>query len=275
MSETRPFPHLKDTDKVRAEAAEQYGGLNDAAALQQVHKARMDPSNEAAALKRINVTETEKVKEDLDLAQAKIDDAFGGGTFTVLDAAVRGDALSTIVEDAEGRTHHKVVGWTDRWRPTGRKDTDAAANAEAEAKASKFGAEARAEIARQVGEATARIEAEVRGQLAAAIAKLSGSGSAPEPPPSAPKVRSAPKAVSTPPASAPADAGDGAPKVGEPGESAKTVVPDAKQEEVSYPGTHEGLDALAKKAGFEWPEGASKVADKQAALAEAEIKPEA
>ena len=157
------FPHLTDTESVRREAEAQYGGLNDAAAFQQSWRAAQDPNVEAAALRHRNADETAKVQNDLSLAQAKVDEVHGEGTYTVLDAAVRGHALSCIVEDQYGRPQHLVLGWTDKWRDISPKGPDAEArvNAQSEAAKGRLGAEARAEVARMVKEATAEILAQV------------------------------------------------------------------------------------------------------------------
>lgn len=158
-----PFPHLTDTEGVRREAAQQYGGLSDAAAFQQAHRSSLDPNVEAAARRSRNADKTAEVQNDLDLAQAKIDAVHGEGTYRVLDAAVRGDALSTVVEDQYGNSKHVVVGWTDKWRsivPQGA-EAEALANAQSEAAKGRLGAEARAEVQRMVQEATAGIVAKV------------------------------------------------------------------------------------------------------------------
>jgi len=156
MPGTMEFPHLKDQESVRAEAAEQYGGLDNAAAFVQAQKASRDPNVEAAALRRIDPEETEKVKDDLSLAQAKIDAEYGKDSYTVLDAAVRGDALSVVAEAPDGRTYHLVTGWTKNYKPV---VTTAAQRAErvgqaAEAAKGRLGSEARAEVERLVKEAT-------------------------------------------------------------------------------------------------------------------------
>lgn len=161
------FPHLTDTESVRAEAAQQYGGLSDAAAFQMAWRADQHPDTEAAALRHRNPEATADVQNDLSLAQEKIDEAFGADTYVVIDAAVRGDALSAIVEDKAGRTSHKVVGWTDRWKsiaPQGDAATERA-NAQAEAARGRLGAEARAEVQRMVQEATAGILSRVNALL--------------------------------------------------------------------------------------------------------------
>lgn len=161
------YPHLTDTESVRREAESQYGGLSDAAAFTAAHRATRDPNVEAAALRHRNADETAKVQNDLSLAQKKIDAEYGDGTYRVLDAAVRGDALSAIVEDQYGRPSHVVVGWTDQWRsitPTG-PDAEARANANAEAAKGRLGAEARAEVQRLVSEATAGVLSKVNDLL--------------------------------------------------------------------------------------------------------------
>jgi hypothetical protein len=160
------FPHLTDTESVRAEAHAQYGGLQDAAAFQEAHRASLSPDVEAAALRKVNPTETQKVQDDLGLAQSKIDAEYGDGEYRVLDAAVRGDALSVVAEDRYGRPQHLVVGWNDRWRSIAPKDADARANAGAEAAKGRLGAEARAEVARQVAEATDEIMKKVSSLFA-------------------------------------------------------------------------------------------------------------
>lgn len=153
------FPHLTDTEDVRKEAADQYGGLTDAAAFTAAHRASLDPNVTVAGRRARNEEATAELQGDLTAAQSKIDEAFGDGEYTVLDAAVRGDALSVIVEDTSGRPTHKVVGWNDNWKPL--PGTEHTVNAEAEAARGRLGAEARAEVQRIVQEATAEAVAKV------------------------------------------------------------------------------------------------------------------
>lgn len=148
------YPHLTDTQSVRQEAADQYGGLNDAAAFTAAYRASVDPNVEAAARRQINVDETAKIQEDLGVAQSKLDEEFGDGEFRVLDAVVRGDALSLVVEDKAGRPMHKVVGWNDRWQPLPGTAAETV-SLQAEAARGRLGAEARAEVQRIVQQATA------------------------------------------------------------------------------------------------------------------------
>lgn len=159
MNPTQQFPHLTDTESVRQEASSQYGELSDAAAFLQAHKASLSADVSAASLRHRNGDETAKVQNDLTIAQKLIDKEYGSGTLRVIDAAVRGDALSAIVEDQYGRTSHVAVGYTDRWRSIARKGPDAeeTVNAQAEHARSRLAAEARAEIKRQVDEATQKI----------------------------------------------------------------------------------------------------------------------
>lgn len=166
------FPHLTEVESVRQEAAGQYGGLQDAAAFQEAHRASLSPDVEAASLRRINQGETDKVQADLSLAQDKIDAEYGEGAYRVLDAVVRGDALSVIAEDHYGRPQHVVVGWTNRWRSIVPDNADARANAEAESRRGLLGAEARAEVARQVEEARVQIMEEVSKKFAQASDKV-------------------------------------------------------------------------------------------------------
>lgn len=258
------FPHLKDTESIRAEASAQYGGLSDAAALQQFHKAGRDPSVEAAALKRVNIEETAKVAADLDLAQEKVDAAYGSGVFRVIDAAVRGDALSVIVEDESGRTHHQVVGWNDKWRPTGpRADT---LGAGVEAAKAKLGKEAVAEIDRRVAEATAEIRAEVGKEFESAIAELH-------------QILADRAAGSSESEDGETQQRDGAATEQSPsgGNLAEEGHPEKEPvgngDEGSYPHSHDDLDALAESRGFTWPDGVRNIKDKQAALQAAGITP--
>lgn len=237
------FPHLTDTESVRQEAATQYGGLNDAAALVSSHKASLDPNVEANALKKMNVAETEKVQEDLDLAQAKVDEEHGEGTYRVIDAVVRGHALSTIVEDAWGRPKHITVGWTDKFRPLTRPADAAAeaANAEAEAARVHLGAEVRQAVAAEVEKARREIEAEYAAKFAKANEEVATTQS------------------------------EALEAIGE-NDDANTEGDDDSAD-WKYPRTQDDLDALAAEHGFEWPDGVTKVADKQEALRTAGVKP--
>lgn len=158
------YPHLTDSASVRQEASDQYGGLSDAAAFTAAHRATIDPNVEAAARRHRNEDETAKVQDDLSLAQSKLDEAYGEGEFTVLDAAVRGNALSMIVEDASGRPSHKVVGWNDKYKAVAGPTVERI-SAESEAAKGRLGAEARAEVQRLVQEATAKAVAQITEKL--------------------------------------------------------------------------------------------------------------
>jgi hypothetical protein len=244
------FPHLTDTESVRQEASTQYGGLNDAAALVSSHKASLDPNVEANALKKMNVAETEKVQEDLDLAQAKVDEEHGEGTYRVIDAVVRGHALSTIVEDAWGRPKHVTVGWTDKFRPLTRPADAAAeaANAEAEAARVSLGAEVRQAISAAVEQARTEIEAKYAKLFAEKSAEVTET-----------RDETLSK-IADDEGSEDDDKGGGTESEGD--------------DDVKYPRTQDDLDALAEKSNFEWPEGVTKVKDKQEALRKAGVKPE-
>ena len=157
------FPHLKDTESVRQEAASQHGPLTDAAAFLQSHKAAQSPDVAAASLRQVDFEETAKLKEDPDLAQSKVTEALGEG-YTVLDAVVRGDALSAVVvDDSTGQTTHVAVGWNDRWKSLVASGADAEANVNAQAAAaeSRLSGEIAAEIGRLVEEARVEISAKV------------------------------------------------------------------------------------------------------------------
>lgn len=272
MATKTQFPHLTDTESVRQEADSQYGGLSDAGAFLAAHKATYSPDVSAAALRHRNPDETAKVQNDLSIAQDLVDKTHGEGTYTVIDAAVRGDALSAVVEDKSGRTSHLVVGYNDRWKSISPKGPAAEerVNAEAEAATRRLGAEARAEIKRQVDEATAEITARVNEMLAGVLDKLSDAREhrleAVREDESQPSRRSRRGARGGSPSTtggndtsetgagattgSESDTGDGGGDEDEPAE---------------WPRHHDDLDAIAADEGIEW-EGARTVDEKIARL---------
>lgn len=163
------YPHLTDTESVRREAASQHGSLTDAAAFLQAQKARQSPDVAAASLRPINDEETKKLQEDPSQAQSKVDEAMGEG-YTVIAAVVRGNALSTIVEDQYGATSHFVTGWTDDWKSVGQGEEQV--NAEAAAAQDRLSGEVVAEIERRIEEAAAKIREEVAELYAKAQEKV-------------------------------------------------------------------------------------------------------
>lgn len=177
------IPHLTDTESVRAEAAGQYGELSDASALVQQWAAGIDPNVEATALKKVNVEETERLREELfeadgedTVVHQKLADYLGDdhGIVKVLDVAVRGHALSVVGLTATGAPVKVVVPYTDKFESIGLSPAEQAERAHAMAEGSKvsLGAEMRAEVARQVAAATAEIEANLAKKYEAKAAEV-------------------------------------------------------------------------------------------------------
>lgn len=285
MNPATQFPHLTDTESVRREAESQYGGLNDAAAFLQAHKASLSADVSAASLRHRNGEETAKVQNDLGIAQKLIDKEYGSNTYRVVDAAVRGDALSAVVEDQYGRTSHLVVGYTDRWRSIARSGAEGEekVNAEAEHARTRLGAEARAEIKRQVDEATQKIMenvakltgkrldevSEIREKALADTAKDDESSSDGE---ASRKKRGSPSSTEgndTSEASAGKTAGS------ETSDAADDETAGTSDEAGEWPRRHDTLDDLAKKNKVDVSELGARptIDDKIAALEKAGVKP--
>lgn len=166
------IPHLTDRESVRAEAAAQYGGLNDAAAMIQAWRATIDPNVEATALKKVNVEETRRLTDELFDADGdntsvheKLREHLGEnhGIVEVLDAAVRGNALSVVGLDATGAPKKVVVPFNSKFKSIGVSPAEAAARANAQSEAGRvlLGAEALAEIERRVAAARDEIMRDV------------------------------------------------------------------------------------------------------------------
>lgn len=260
------FPHLTDRESVRAEAEQQYGGLSDAAAFVQHHQASLDPDVEAASLRKVNEEATAEVKDDLSIAQDLVDESYGGDKYRVIDAAVRGDALSVIAEDEYGRPQHLVVGYTERWRSIKPPDADARANALAEKAKAVLGAEAREEVERRVAEATSKIMSDV-GKLVedklkevedARVAAQQDAADEPE----------ADEDADEPESSESNRGGDGEADGSDGGDADGSDATEAPK----YPRTHDDLDALAKASKVEFADG-DNVETKQEKLRAAGVAP--
>lgn len=262
---TPPIPHLTDTESVRAEAAAQYGDLSDAAALVQQWAAGLDPNVEATALKKVNVAETERLREELyeggddTTVHQKLTDYLGEdhGIVKVLDVAVRGHALSVVGVTASGAPVKVVVPYTDKFESVGLSAAAKAERAHAQAEGSKvaLGAEMRAEIARQVAAATEQIRAEAAREYAEKASKIEEARD---------------ETLS--------DVAAGAENVEEAGATTTSKgldgggSADSGSDGVEFPRTHDALNALGKKGKVEFASD-DKIDDKIAKLKAAGVSP--
>jgi hypothetical protein len=241
MTETAA-PHLIDTESVRSEAATQYGGLGDAAALVQAWRSTIDPNVEATMLKKVNVDETQALADELDEAEEgekttvhrKLEAALGPdhGIVEVLGAAVRGHGLSVVGTDARGRPVKLVVPWDDKFKSIGVSPAERAAreNAKTESSLVQLGQDARAEIERRVAAARDEIMTEVSKLFAKKSAKVTEARDA------------ALEEIAADDEDTGADDGDGDGD-GDGGDGTSAA---------GWPKQHDALDALGKEHGVEF-----------------------
>lgn len=155
----------------RKDTETQYGIYPNADEMIRHHRGSIDPALTRAGLLQQDDEATEKVREDLDAAAKK----FGlADDDQILDAAVRGNALVVVYEDADGWTHKAVTGYNDKYRPPTLTPAEEAIQAEAKrdrlvrSETARLQADADARIAEARAEADARVSAEVAEIQAAA-----------------------------------------------------------------------------------------------------------
>lgn len=261
------LPHLVDSESVRREAASAHGSIDDAAKMIQVHKANIDPNVEATALKKINVPETEKLKEELELegfsetVNEKLSAALGDDHgITPVSVAVRGQALSVVGYDEAGRPVKVVVPYTDRYVSIGLSPAEQAERENA-LKSGKgaLTADLKKEVAKLVGEATSALTDEI-SELRAKLAAKSGGKSA-----------GAADAGAVETATAGAVADDDA---GAEGEGDAETSSEGDGTDVKWPRQHDKLDEIAKNAKVTFSPEDKTIDAKIAALEAAGVKPE-
>lgn len=247
MTQAIKIPHLIESESVRAEAASQHGGLEDAAALQQSWRANLDPNVEATALKKVNVEETEKIGAELydseegsGTAYDKLSEHLGTSDhgYTIQDAAVRGHALSLVVTDSAGNPKHLVVPYTDKYKSIGMSPAERAARANAEAESGRgtLGREAMQLVDQKVAEAREQIMADAAKMFAEKLAEVEEQRAQAQ--------EEAEQAAE--------DSGD----QGGSSRSGRTRSGGSQSDQAaSYPRTHEGLDGLLDTSGTTRPDG--------------------